>query len=257
MLNYIKSECYRIFHGKEFYCLFAILTALITAMNVITYWFGKLPGFTYANTRFVYSTIDTSMHTFIYIIIVICSVMDGSSMHNLKNSAASGISRKTIYIGRLITQSIICIGMYVILMGFYFLLGKLLMENSGIIAAENFIRSAWVCIPMFLGVIAVYQCCVFLNKNTVSAMVIFITVLVAVPALLRMLGMKFIGIKRVSDLLIYNLLRVEFVETAAGYQRNYTWDTTEGIWKCIMIGIITVVLFTMIGIKYFQKKEIR
>lgn len=258
MLNYIKSECYRIFHSKEVYILTAIFTALITIFNLIHYFcIQYLPGFQYGNTAFTYGAIDTAMSTFIYIIIVICSMLDGSSMRNMKNSAAFGVDRKIIYFGRMVTQSIICIVMYLYLMGLHLFLGKLLLEDSGREAARIFVRSAIVCIPMFLGVVAAYHCCIFLNKNAISSAAIMIILLTVVPMGMNILGYKLSGVKKISDMLMYNLMQVEYVETAEGYLRVFTWDTTVGIVKCIIAGICAILIFSLAGMKYFQKKEIR
>ena len=254
----MKSECYRIFHSKEVYLLTVIFTVLITVFNLIHYFCAQsLPGFQYANTAFTYGAIDTAMTTFIYIIIVICSMLDGSSIRNMKNSAAFGTDRKVIYFGRMMTQSIICIVMYLYLMGLHLLLGKLLLEDSGKEATQIFIRSAIVCIPMFLGVVAAYHCCIFLNKNAISAAAIMIIILTVVPMGMKVLGYKLSGVKKVSDMLMYNLMQVEYVETAEGYLRKFSWDTTAGIVKCIIAGICAILIFSLIGTKYFQKKEIR
>lgn len=258
MLNYIKSECYRIFHSKEIYLLTGIFTVLIMAFNVIHYvCAGNLPGFQYANTAFTYGMIDTSMNTFIYIIIVICSMLDGSSLHNMKNAAAFGTDRKVIYFGRMVTQSIICIAMYLYLMGLHLFLGKLLLEDSGREATQMFIRSALVCIPMFLGVVAAYHCCILLNKNAITAAAIMIILLTVLPMGTTLLGYRLSGVKKVSDMLMYNLMRVNYVETAEGYLREFTWSTTAGIVKCMIAGISAILIFSLVGMKYFQKKEIR
>ena len=142
-------------------------------------------------------------------------------------------------------------------MGLHLLLGKLLLEDSGKEATQIFIRSAIVCIPMFLGVVAAYHCCIFLNKNAISAAAIMIIILTVVPMGMKVLGYKLSGVKKVSDMLMYNLMQVEYVETAEGYLRKFSWDTTAGIVKCIIAGICAILIFSLIGTKYFQKKEIR
>lgn len=51
MLNYMKSEYYRIFHSKEVYLLTVIFTALLTTYNLIVYFCRVPPHFQYANTN--------------------------------------------------------------------------------------------------------------------------------------------------------------------------------------------------------------
>lgn len=258
MLNYMKSEFYRIFHSKEVYLLTAIFTGLITAYNVILYLCQALPDFQYNNTWHSYGMIDTNMAVCIYLIIVICSMLDGSSIHNMKNTALFGVSRSVIYFGRMIVNSCVCLVMYLYLMGLHFFLGKLLLEDSGSEAVWIFVRSTFACIPMFLGVVAVYHCCIFMSRNNITAAALMIIVLVVVPMGVKVIGFQVEAAKRISDMLIYNLMGVEFVETAEGYySRFFSWDTGTGVVKCIVAGISAIVIFSLIGIKYFQKKEIR
>ncbi|WP_075720666.1 hypothetical protein [Roseburia sp. 499] len=257
MLNYIKSEFYRILHSKEVYVLTAIFTGLITAYNVILYLCQNLPHFQYANTRHSYGMIDMSMGTFIYIIIVICSMLDGSSMKNMKNSVAFGVNRSVIYFGRIIVYSCVCLVMYLYLMGLHFGLGKLLLEDSGSEISQTFIRSTFVCIPMFLGAVVAYHCCILLNKNSITSAAIMIIILVVVPKGMSILAYKISQVKEISDMLMYNLMQVKLTETVTGYARAYTWDTTIGIVKCMIAAVSAIVVFSFIGMRCFQKKEIR
>ena len=76
MLNYIKSEFYRIFHSKELYLLTGIFAALLAAYNIILYFAQRsLPGFLYGNTHHAYIMIDASMGMFFYVIIINCVII--------------------------------------------------------------------------------------------------------------------------------------------------------------------------------------
>lgn len=258
MLNYIKSEFYRIFHSKEVYRLTGIFAILLAAYNVILYFAQRyLEGFTYGNTRHTYIMIDASMGVFFYIIIIICSSLDGSSIKNLKNSVGYGVDRKVIFFGRIIAQSIVCIVMYLGLMGFYYVLGKELLEDSGKQISDMFVRSTFVCIPMLLGALVIYHCCILWCKNTINAAVIMIVILDIIPRITDILAYKFQQIKGFSNMLMHNLMQVQLIETASGYDRVYSWQTTEGVIRCIIAGVCAIVIFSVLGIKSFQKKEIR
>ena len=58
-------------------------------------------------------------------------------------------------------------------------------------------------------------------------------------------------------MLMRNLMQVQLVETATGYDRVYGWQTTEGVIRCIVAGVCAIVIFSVLGIKSMQKKEIR
>lgn len=258
MLNYIKSEFYRIFHSKEVYLLTGIFAALLAAYNIILYFVQRsLPGFLYGNTHHAYIMIDASMGMFFYVIIIICSSLDGSSLKNLKNSVGYGVDRKVIFLGRVITQAIICVVMYLGLMGFYYILGKALLEDSGREISEMFVRSTFVCIPMLLGALVLYHCCILWSNNTIISAVIMILILDIIPRGIDVIAYKFPQIRGFSNMLMRNLMQVQLVETATGYDRVYGWQTTEGVIRCIVAGVCAIVIFSVLGIKSMQKKEIR
>ena len=258
MLNYMKSEFYRIFHSKEIYVLTGIFTILLATYNLGIYFCQALPNFQYANTWHTYGMVDTSMGVLIFIVIIICSTIDNTNLRNMKNTVAYGIDRKIVFLGRIITQSAVCLAMYLGLMGFHFGMGKLLLEDSGREASEMFIRSTFVCIPMFLGVVVIYHCCILWNKNAITAVSIMIVILMVVPKGMSLLAYKLPQFKKISDMLMYNLMQVQFVaKDTGGYLRVFTWDTTAGVIKCMIAGISAIVIFSIIGVRVLQKKEIR
>lgn len=53
MMNYIKSECYRVVHTKTFYIVMAVLSGLVLLMNIVNSISGHLiPDFRYDTFRF-------------------------------------------------------------------------------------------------------------------------------------------------------------------------------------------------------------
>lgn len=61
MMNYIKSELYRVFHGREIYGFTGILAALAVLFNVVSHIFQMIDvQFLYGNTSFSYSNIVAS-----------------------------------------------------------------------------------------------------------------------------------------------------------------------------------------------------
>lgn len=53
MMNYIKSECYRVVHTKTFYIVMAVLSGLVLLMNTVNSISGHLiPDFRYDTFRF-------------------------------------------------------------------------------------------------------------------------------------------------------------------------------------------------------------
>ena len=62
MLNYLKSEFYRILHGREIYSATAALAGLTVLMNLVLFAFDRLtPDFPYATVTFSLNMMTGSM----------------------------------------------------------------------------------------------------------------------------------------------------------------------------------------------------
>ncbi len=61
MLNYLRSEWYRILHGREIYLFTGVLCAIVLAANVILWAMAHTPNFPYATVRFSLSNLVSMM----------------------------------------------------------------------------------------------------------------------------------------------------------------------------------------------------
>ncbi len=65
MVNYMKSEFYRIFHDRTIYLLTAVITGLAVFVNVVLYLFEvNTTNFPYGNVRFSFINLITGMPIF-------------------------------------------------------------------------------------------------------------------------------------------------------------------------------------------------
>ena len=60
MMNYIKSEFYRIFHGREIYRFIITLALLAFSFNAVLAWFRRMDDFPYGITSHSYSNLVAS-----------------------------------------------------------------------------------------------------------------------------------------------------------------------------------------------------
>ena len=94
MMNYLKSEAYRVTHTKELYMTAGIIAVLVIMLNgVLSIW-----GRRYAVTSFSYSNLVANPMVFVMAGTVIAYILYEDSHKNgsLKNTVASGISRVKI-----------------------------------------------------------------------------------------------------------------------------------------------------------------
>ena len=108
MLNYIKSELYRITHSATLYIVTLCFAAAPLLVNLMLFSFGRsIPDYPYSTTSFSYSNIVAN--PMFYCIAALCLVFalyEGNKKNgNLKNVVASGISREKIFAG----QFIVCL----------------------------------------------------------------------------------------------------------------------------------------------------
>lgn len=91
MLNYVKSELYRIFHTGELYATAGTLMLLTVLLNLGIYTFGGW----YRFTSFSYSNLVACPMVFVVMGAVIAYIFyeGGKRNGNLKNTVASGITR--------------------------------------------------------------------------------------------------------------------------------------------------------------------
>ena len=112
MMNYIKSELYRMFHSRMIYVTalgFAGAPLLLNGLLYAT--FRTMPDNAYSYTSFSYSfLISLPMFFCVAAFIVVLSLYEGDKKTgNMKNVVASGISRVKIFAGRASVPCIITI----------------------------------------------------------------------------------------------------------------------------------------------------
>lgn len=105
MINYLKSEGYRIAHMKSTYLMpLGINLFLLFALS--TTWFAGLddPGFPYNNANFIFSFSRSAIALLSFLIPVVVNIIFDHEHTNgtFKNSVSYGIDRKTLYAGKLI-----------------------------------------------------------------------------------------------------------------------------------------------------------
>ena len=133
MMNYIKSEFYRIFHGREIYRFIIILALLAFSFNAVLAWFRRMDDFPYGITSYSYSNLVASPLIFGLMGTVVGMILyEGNRRNgNLKNTVAFGISRTKIFISECIVTTIISLISMVIILAVYIGSAVMLLEQAG------------------------------------------------------------------------------------------------------------------------------
>lgn len=256
MLNYIKSEFYRIIRTKSVYISFAFCMAAILLLDFSLFYFKSEVDFPYATTKFAFSSIYSSMGALIYFVVMICTVVQGDEYkyHTFKNSVAAGVTRNTIYFGRFIAEIVTCLAFYILICGTHIVLGTALLNNSGTEYLNILLRSMVACIPLYVACIAVCHCLLYYFDTAVKAIGVFVVFFTLIPTVIRYAGMKIELLEKVYKWLIPAMLTANFDEE---FKMSLTWDTTTGFVQCYIMGLAIILIASIIGATLFNKKELK
>ena len=256
MTNYIKSEFYRVFRTKALYimtgaCLMVVLLFLtvLWAMSVFTV------DFPWATTKYAFSTLETGMNIPLYLSAVMGSlvVSDEFKYKTFNNSVAFGIPRELVYLCKVVVgmaASAICLLVTETgLIGG----GYLLLENSGAAYTLSLLKGTAACIPAWIAGMVAFMSLYYVTGSRSASIWIWLLVIVAAPAVVSVLGMRFEFCARLASWLLYPMVSSV---TPTEEWLEFNWSTAAGFLKCQEAGIIGVAVFITLGIMAIRRKEL-
>lgn len=258
MLNYIKSELYRIFRSKGIYMLTGICAGLMLAMNIILGFFRlNTQGFRYGNTEFSFSMLTMGgMGVVFFLTFCMASIVfsDEYKFKTIMNSISFGYSRSVILTGKFIVALIVSAACLFIAEGLFIGSAYLLLENSGTQPLMLLLKTTLFNIPIYIAGVGSGIVIFFLSKNVMSATWTWMGIFVGIPMITSILGMKFEIMAKLNRWLIYNIVG------EAGYDETgkmlLVWSTPEGMQRCLLAGVLGIIIFMVVGLYGVQKKEI-
>ena len=265
MLNYIRAEFYKLLHRKYTYIalgFFLVLEGLLVA------------GYTFHNahslpTPFggaVVIVVEMGSIGFCVSLLTADIVFAGQYKNStLKNEVSFGLSRTRIYLGKLITQTILSIAYLVVMMGFFLGACAILLPIDPVLesgeplyytpAADALAIVGWFLaagLPLWIAGQAAACMCLFLIHGDMAASIVYMGIIFVLNGILGLIGLFAGG--RVGDILfkICAYLPRPMLDTA---------KSTVGDWSCMgkawIVGAFWVVICTAIGLYAFNRKEIK
>ena len=249
MLNYLKAECFKVSRRKYPY-LFLLFILLGEALILFTFWM--------VNTSTAHNNFDNTvlvlmvtMPIGLYLAVVVCDmVFSDQYKHNtLKNEVSFGISRTKLYMGKLIASVVVALVMLAAIMGFY-LLGSLLCmppgDNTALTMAGLGV-SLLASLPLWLGAVGLTIALFFNIRSNVGAAFAAVGVIGFLPGALKM----------ASLLKGYEIfLTIRSVCLLAPFDNLNTMVEANGLIGAWLIGMGWLIGSTVIGLLFFQRKEI-
>lgn len=262
MMNYIKSELYRVVHSKGIYILSGICALLLVSMNVVLHLFGRGGHFAYNNTEFVFSMVWSALNSVFFLTVCMGSLIFAEEYKNktISNSIAFGYSRISLYFGKLLVGMIVSVAALVAVLGIFIISAYLLLENSGIDVLLKMFRGIGASIPALLtGEIAAITFC-FLLGTTTGAIWSWFGLMIGVPMVSEILGMKFDFFAKLSKWLVYEVLQDNQIIMTEGEMARevvMAWMTRDGLTRMILAGMIGIAIFLIWGVVGLRRKEIK
>ena len=254
MLNYIKSECYRVMHSRSTYVMTGIMAVLPVLFHIILYVTGVASSttqdFPYDITSFSFSFLTGSPMLFTYAGLIVAAVLyeEEHKNGNMKNAVAFGISREKLFLGKCMTAVLTATVIMALVLTAYIGSAWFLLEHTGPTSLKIILTE----IPAVYG-------------TAVASMILGIAMLWAViiyviPKVLLLAGMVLLaqwGIEFLWD--FAQLLPANLFQFGAKVNMSHCevlWKTSQGMTKCVIVGIVGTVLAIVAGIVMLRKKEV-
>lgn len=261
MTNYIKSECYRTLHTKWVYGAGIILSGLTILFHLVIWLFTTFtPNFRYHTTSFSYSNLVSQPMLYCILAFVIAAILYEGERRNgtQKNTIAYGISRTSIFLGKCIVSLITALALLIPVMAVYIGSASLLLSQDGPVKLQDLLLEipAVSLVAVSSLILAIFVMEVF-ERNIIGILVWYL-ILFGIPKILFLLSIKLHFLYSVAFWLPANFFNNGYSPQMVVNMSECTtiWDTPFGMAKCLVAGIVGILLFGVCGIFILRKKDI-
>lgn len=258
MLNYLKSEFYRVLYNKSTYFFVAVCSLLLLSSNLVLAAVKSADeAFPYANTAFSIVNLASNFGFVFILCVMVTGIIFNNEYnnHTFKNCVSYGIPRGTIYFGKLIVQFVYAMITFIIIIGVHVGSAYLLLENSGPGIMDMLLQTCVADIPLLLFSLAAANCFYFIIEGTGGAVSAAVGLILAIPHIFNFLGMKFEFFRTVANVLPWNLLsNIKFNLESNSVQ--LFWEKNGNLYYWLA-GMIQMSIIIAIGYLLFSKKEIK
>ena len=242
MLNFIKSEYYRMIHTtgiRVFFGILSVLTILlISGISIVET--------QYHTTSFSYSILVSSPMFFTLMGMLTASVLYEDSKRNgiIKNSIANGIPRGKVFFSQCIVSITTATVIMTIVLTLWIFMTELFLDKTGPVHMTDLLIVLCLC----------FQNGAFIFFTWLFVFFIFPTILlkfgIAVSAHFKTDFIYNIAMWMPSNFFQINTANVNMSSCITA------WDTTGGMLRCIIAGISGIIIFMAIGFRHIRKADL-
>ena len=190
MLNYMKSELYRIVHGRELYLFTGVPCAIVLASSVLLWAMASTPDFPYATVRFSLSNLISMLPSLFLLAGLLVWVLfaDDRKDGTFKNAVADGCSRRDLFVGKCLVSTGLGLASMTVILAVYVGSAVLLLEGPAD-AVPILLKGVAAALPFTVAcvVLGVAVCSVL--PKTSAAFLVWLAIVAIVPSALHAVGM--------------------------------------------------------------------
>ncbi len=256
MLNYLKSEWYRITRGKELYFFTGVLCALVLAANLLLWAMSATPDFPYSTVRFSLSNLISMLGMLFFLAGLLVGLLfaDDRKDGTFKNAIAYGISRRALFVGKCLVSVALGLLSMAVVLAVYIGSAVLLLEGPAD-SVVYLLKGVAAALPFTVAcVILAVAVCATLPK-TIMAFLVWMAVVSVIPAVLNLIGIVVEPVAALASWLPMNFFSNEVAINQSGLA-VFLWDTPAGLAKCLIAGAAGIVVFGAFGLWRAEKTEL-
>jgi ABC-2 type transport system permease protein len=247
MINYLKSELYRLLRKKSVYFFLILCLIVPLIMTVMTL---SANSENYTNTEFVFRFVQNASSILIFIAPIIINLiqMDDFSDGTFKNMISFGLSRKTIFIGKWLL-SVLFLLVAGILAYLSLTIGVFaLLPNSGSSSYNSFNASMLGLLPLVLAAVTVSHCICFLSGKTMMHALVYIFLMMLLPEFYYMYA-------NMEPVLMAFVNKVPLFPYAA--LNDKLWQQQNGYLLCWALGLVYMFSAFLLSYRQVEIKEFK
>ena len=257
MINYIRSEFYRILHTKDIYLFNLVLMAGVLALNGGIYIAAAtLPNIRYAKVQFVLSFLTGSMEFLFAAGAILAGLLFSGERRNgvMKNAVAYGISRTSLFFGKCIVSFVMALASMILLTAVYIISAVLLLEGPAQPYVEQMLEGIAANLPFAAAALILAVGFIQLFEKELIAGLAWMGVIYLIPSVSYTVGFQFWVVAKIAAWMPRNYLMTEVTAGMSGYE--CLWSEPAGAAKCVIAGVIGIAVFLILGAVINRRKEI-
>lgn len=276
MLNYIRSELYRLFRRPGLYVTTLILCAIPIAFNCFLAFFAwDTYGVDNAFTGISYAGWLSSARFFMIMGAIIPGILytNARKHGDLKNTIAFGVSRAQIFAGKCVVSILLATLVLAVLLAVWIGSAELLLAHSDWPAIKDVLLSVPVLYLIACANAITIVLFMELIERDIFTALAWAAIWCILPTVLNTLGMRFDLLAEIANWMPYRFLQEITTTTtttvASGEALGGTWSvnvadpnislswySVEGLRKCLVSGAVGTALFSVLGWITLRRRDL-